>query len=38
MDSGATVDRMVVDTDGITVTGTVTADTLDGTVIDGGTY
>ena len=38
MASGATVDRMVVDTDGITVTGTVTADTLDGTVIDGGTY
>ena len=38
MDSGAIVDRMVVNPTGVTVTGTVTADTLDGTVIDGGTY
>ena len=36
--NGAETERMVVDPDGITVTGTVTADTLDGTVIDGGTY
>ena len=36
--NGTLTDRMVVDPTGITVTGTVTADTLDGTVIDGGTY
>ena len=38
MANGTLTERMVVDPTGITVTGTVTADTLDGTVIDGGTY
>ena len=37
-DNGTLTERMVVDPTGVTVTGTVTADTLDGTVIDGGTY
>ena len=38
--SDATVESVIleIDTGGITVTGTVTADTLDGTVIDGGSY